>query len=213
MLRSILVAALSVLLAPSIGCEESANTAADTPVEESKDKIADDDKYVIGGSSRPAWLETLNLANESLGLSIKGTDFERATKLALAAVDLAADYPLLLGYSELTIAFAELRRGKIESFERLMVRGLGRVPTDARHTELAIMAAEQSVRRGRIDPSRMMLSLWRKRLDKAGEEKLVKLVEDTAREQLERVRGKKEEAKKKKIFVEAPPEDFPIVLP
>ena len=95
-----------------------------------------------------------------------------------------------------------------------MVRGLGRIPTDAKHTEMAIMAAEQSVRRGRLDPSRQMLGLWRKRLAEAGEDALAKKVEDTARKHLDRVRGKRKgEEEKKPPKVQAPPSDFPIVLP
>lgn len=191
---------------------EEKEAAPEDEDEASESTASGDDKYVLGGKVRPAWVETLVLANESWSLSLTGTDAERATKLALAAVDLAADYPLLLGYSELTIAFAELRRGKLASFERLMVRGLGRVPVDKRHTEIALMAAEQSVKRGRLDPSRMMLSVWRKRLVAAGEDELATQVEDKAMEHLERVRGKRKDAPKKDPVIEEPPADFPIIL-
>ncbi len=219
---------LSLTLVFGYGCSESSDAkpdegeatskgseeASETPAEKAgeADSEEEDTKYVLGGKVRPAWIETLKLVNESLDLTLKGKDHHRAVKLALAAVDLAADHPLLLGYMELTVAFAELRRGKAASFERLMVRGLGRVPTNEHHTEIAILAAEQSVRRGRLDPSRQILGLWRKRLAAAGEDKLAQKVEDVARSHLERVRGKPDAPNMKHKF-ETPPDDFPIVLP
>ena len=194
----------------SLGCGESGAGGEETA---EATRSSGSDKYTIGGKVRPAWVETLKLVTESLSLTATGQDLHRASKLALAAAELAAEHPKLLGYTELTLAFSELRRGKIESFERLMVRGLGRVPADEKNTEVALLAAEQSVRRGRLDPSRVMLGLWRKRLDKAGEEALAKKVDERAMEHLERVRGKKTKQKKHEEKLEAPPEDFPIVLP
>jgi hypothetical protein len=209
--QPLVIALLSALLLWPAGCggdaEESDGASASESAEDSDE---DSDKYTIGGRTRPAWIETLQLVTESLSLTTSEPDLRRASNLALAASELAAEHPHLLGYAELTLAFAELRRGKIENFERLMVRGLGRVPADAKHTELAIMAAEQSVRRGRLDPSRVVLGLWVRRLEEAGETKLAKQVEDKAREHLERVRGKRTE---EKVKLEKPPEDFPIVLP
>ena len=202
-----------------LGCEDtesSKSNASPAEVSESDAKgnkeSSESDKYTIGGRIRPAWVETLKLVTESLSLTTSGKELHRASKLALAASELAAEHPHLLGYTELTLAFTELRLGKIESFERLMVRGLGRVPPDARHTEVALMAAEQSVRRGRLDPSRVMLGLWRKRLDKAGEKELTEKVDKRADEHLQRIRGKPEKKAEKPKF-EAPPSDFPIVLP
>ena len=103
-------AMLSLVLIIPPACDDAADGGQAEPQEEAPAAEATgDDKYVLGGKARPAWLETLVLANESWSLSLTGTDAERAIKLALAAVDLAADHPLLLGYSELTIAFAELQ--------------------------------------------------------------------------------------------------------
>jgi len=211
------VVTLALVFAP--GCEDTPDAAsaeggeASAEGDEATGEATGDDKYVLGGKTRPAWLETLVLANKSWELSLSGTDFERAAKLALMAVDLAEGHPELLGYCELTIAFAELRRGKLAHFERLMVRGLGRIPVDEKHTEIALLAAEQSVKRGRIDPSRQMLGLWRKRLVEAGEDALAQKVEAKAEEHLERVRGKSEdEPADKKIEFGEPPADFPIIL-
>lgn len=204
-----LIAALLLALLP--GCAEGQAGTATEGAEPAEATSSGDTKYAIGGRVRPAWVETLKLVTESLSLTTTGNDLHRASKLALAATELAAENPNLLGYAELTLAFSELRRGKIESFERLAVRGLGRIPPDAKHTELALLAAEQSVRRGRLDPSRIILGLWRKRLDKAGEKALAEKVESIAAEHLERVRGKKKTKKTKTI--EPPPSDFPIVLP
>jgi hypothetical protein len=204
---AIVMLPLLLLAAPGCGAggEESAGEA-----EASDD--GDDNKYAIGGRVRPAWIETLMLVTESMSLTATGGDLQRAAKLALAASELAAEHPLLLGYTELTLAFVELRRGKVAAFERLMVRGLGRVPADAKHTDVALLAAEQSVRRGRLDPSRAMLGLWRRRLEQAGEAELAEKIEAKAREHLGRIRGKdKNELKGNPL--KPPPDDFPIVLP
>ena len=209
MRRPLIILSACLLLATPTACGGETEGADDDPSAASDDG---DGKYTIGGRTRPAWIETLQLVTESLSLTSTGGDLRQASKLALTASELAAEHPHLLGYTELTLGFAELRRGKVESFERLMVRGLGRVTPDARHTEVALMAAEQSVRRGRLDPSRAVLGLWRKRLEEAGEIKLAQLIEDKAREHLERVRGKRTK-EKTKTKVEEPPDSFPIVLP
>ena len=207
--KCLIILLISMPLTWPAGCGGETETA--NPEAEASESEGDD-KYTIGGRVRPAWLETLSLVTESLSLVSQDTELKRASKLALAASDLAAEHPLLLGYTELTLAFVELRRGKIEKFERLMVRGLARVPVDSEHTKVALMAAEQSVRRGRLDPSRVLLGLWRKRLDEAGEKELAKQVEDKAAEHLARVRGKAP-PKEEKPKIEAPPDHFPIVLP